>query len=156
MLGRWLSFSRSGPRKLPRFHRCLECLHQSGMALQQKSPVSISSYAAFIIILLVTNMCPSGFLALRKKDLIPPLAPSLVFVDRDRSFRNWSVTSTTSFPHSRREIRRKNLEFRRLFNSSKKDQNGNRHFVTQRHDHVHQTHHSGASIRRVRVFRTAQ
>ena len=54
MMDPWLSSSRFGPRKLPRFHRCLkvwrkaylrapdeQCTHQYGKALQHNSSLSI-------------------------------------------------------------------------------------------------------------------
>ena len=52
-----------------------QCLHQSGKALQDNSPFSIILVwqRAFDLILLVTYMRPSELLALRKKELVPPL-----------------------------------------------------------------------------------
>ena len=63
-----------------------------GRELQHTSPFSIVSTCQSILILLVTYMRPSELLALRKKDLVPPAcATSPVLVDHDRSFRNWSI-----------------------------------------------------------------
>ena len=45
--------------------------------------------AAFILILLETYIRPSELLALRKKDLFPPLVPLLV--GRDLTIPKWSV-----------------------------------------------------------------
>ena len=45
----------------------------------------------FVFIVLVTKMSPSEFLALRKIFCLNARATSPMMVDRDRSFRNWSV-----------------------------------------------------------------
>ena len=86
-MDRWLSFSRFGSSKQPKNHRCLTVWRQLTPARTRRAMPALvwksiaaqlavlnhPHLAAFIIILLVTNMRPSELLTLRKKDLVPPL-----------------------------------------------------------------------------------
>ena len=138
VMDRWPSFSRFGSRKLPRNH---------------------PHVAVFILILRVTFLRPSELLALRKKDLVPPLAPLLpcwsvlvaasetgVTTIRGRSPR-WvspygkalaSMGQKALAPAEVWKCGRADLVFR-LPCSSKIVQDGNQRFGTQRHDPVPNT-----------------
>ena len=80
----WPSFSRFGSSTLPKFHQCLmEWRQLTPARTQQTMPAPVwegrpslldhPHVAAFILILLVTFIRPSWLLALKTKDLVPPL-----------------------------------------------------------------------------------
>ena len=100
------SFSRFGSMKFSRFHRCLRRRRQltpprsrraTRAPVWERMQTQLTLFnhphmVAFILILLMTFMRPSELLALRKKRSCPTAcATSPMLVDRDRSFRNWSV-----------------------------------------------------------------
>ena len=106
VMDRWPSCRRSGSRELPKFHRSLKEWWQFTPARIRRAPpapvwegiaaqvtfLKHHTMAVFIVILLLTHIRPSELQALRKKDLVPPLALLLpCWSPVDRSFRNWSV-----------------------------------------------------------------
>ena len=127
------------------------------MVSWNNSPFSANLLTAFILISLVTCMRPSELLALRKKDLVPPLMPllpcwSVVIaafeaecLPRQERAMGRSSWSNAGFkgqqalaPAEVRKSGRADLEFR-LHCSGEKVETVNRLSGTQRHDHAPNT-----------------
>ena len=146
VMDRWPSFSRSGSRKLPRFHRYLkerrQLTHPTSNASKtiaaQLTLLKHLDMAALMLILLVMYMRLSEFLEIKKKDLAPPLVPLL---------SGWSVVIAAAETGVSTKTR---------------DRDGSVLMDVSLFQWVnmllamYQTRHSGASIDRVRGFRTLQ
>ena len=152
VMGLWPSFSRSGPRKLPTFHQCLKSWRQLTLVRTQQAvpapaweriaaqhpPLKHLHMAVIIFILPVPYICTSELLAFKKKDLVPPLAillpcSSVVIAASEAGVSTKTRVRDGSVLVKQRWLRWVN-EFLAMF----------------------QTCHSGASIDRVRAFRTLQ
>ena len=143
VIHRWPSFSRFGSSKLPSFHRCLApahtCAHPTNVYVSVHPHFAGNVHA---------SVRASGIE--KERSCRTACATSPMLVGRDRSFRNWSAyqdrnqrwvslheSALASMGQQAlaRTQGRKNLECR-LPCSNKHVQDCNRHFGTQRHDHV--------------------
>ena len=172
----WPTFSRFGSRNLSKFHRRLKESTPAPTRRAMPAPLwediadqltllNQPHVAEFIPFLLETHRPPPELLALRKKDLVPPLVPLLSCWSVLIAAGETGVSATTGVRDGSVLMDQRWLPWvKKLLTRLKADNpeeklwnfdHADRLFGTQRHDNV-PTRHSGASIDRGCGFRTLQ
>ena len=134
-----MDFSLSESRKLPRFHRCFKGWRRPTLERTRRAmPAPVWEGIAAQLTLLNQYVRPSELLALRKNDLLPPLVPLLPC---------WSIVTAASEAGAPTKTR---ICYGSVFMDQRWLNLVNKLLA------VYQTCHRGASIDRVRGFRTLQ